>query len=187
MPGITAPLQDVQHGSECGGGVNRHPRRVLGVDQLQQVVRQRDVRSDVDGQTIDHHLLEKGQDLDAGRPGEQHVRGRRGPTVLVVGIELIGLGQPLLQEPPSAAVDAVVERQAVGDGAAVDELLAGDPQVLEAAGRIVRIEPGLHERRPVVVQDRVGEVEGHGLQRPPQRVVGRGPREEVVQVVVRRR
>ena len=164
IPGNWPPLEDVQHGAERGGGVDRHRRRLVVVGQLQQVVEAAGrVGADVDGQAVGDHLLQEGQELDAGRARSNSTSvARRGAAVLVVGVELVRLGEPLLDVPAAAAVDAGVEGEAVGGGAATTTICSlAARSSSSVAGRIVGVEPGRGEHLPVVVEDRVRDVERH--------------------------
>ena len=106
--------------------------------------------------------LHLGQQRHARRAVEEHL-GRRGqPAVAVVGVQLVGPGEPLLEEPAATGVDARVE----GDAGARRRRWRRAARTSPAAPRATAAgasgsRPACSKADLVVVEDRVADVERH--------------------------
>ena len=81
--------------------------------------------------------------------------------VLVVGVELAGVGEPLLDHPAAEGAESAVDGDPVRSRTGIDDRLGVRTQIVERQRRAVGVETGGLEHRPVVVEHRVREIERH--------------------------
>ena len=109
-------------------------------------------------------VVEHLADVEIREPNFVVVERLRRPcraTVLVVGVELTGLGEPLLDVPATARVETRVECQSVLRRARLHDRLTVGSQVVERHRGLLRVEARGLEHALVVVEHRVGDVERH--------------------------